>query len=97
MIRNKQELETLYRNYEADMQDDLETEETCRLRRKIIEATNDLKKELSKEQKDKLEHILELEHARGAELDKELFIWAFAFATRLFTAGLNAEGVTDGD
>lgn len=97
MIRNKQELETLYRNYEADMQDDLETEESCRLRRKIIEETDDLKKELSNEQNDKLEHIFETINERDAEEMKEVFIYGFALATRLLTAGLNAEGVIDGE
>lgn len=93
MIRNKQELETLYRNYEADMQDDLETEETSRLRRQIIELTDDLEKELTSEQARKLEHILETENERCGEEIKEVFIYGFALATRIFTAGLDAEGV----
>lgn len=98
MMRNKQELEDLYYRYEEQMQSELVTDEIARLRRQIIEETDALEQELTLEQKDKLEHILELEHSRGGELDKEVFIWAFAFAIRLITAGLNvdAEGVDDG-
>ena len=99
MIRNKQELEELYCKYEEQMQEELITDEIAKLRRQIIELTDDFEKELTSEQARKLEHILEVEHARGGELDKELFIWAFAFATRLITAGLNvdAKGVNDGN
>lgn len=91
MIRNKQEIENLYNYYEAEMQPDMETEETCRLRKKIIEETAALEKELTEKQKDKMEHILELVNERSAEEFKEVFIYAFSLATRLFTAGLNAE------
>lgn len=84
MIRNKQELETLYRNYEADIQDDLETEETSRLRRQIIELTDDLEKELTEEQRQKLEHILETENELCAEEFVEVFVFAFRLAIKLF-------------
>ena len=49
-MRDKEELENLYRNYESEMQPDLETEEYSRLRRKIIEETDELEKELTEEQ-----------------------------------------------
>ena len=99
MIRNKQELENLYRHYEEEMQYEIDTSETSRLRRKIIEDTDALEIELTEEQRQKLEHILETENERCGEEIKEVFIYGFALATRLLTAGLNvnAEGVTDGD
>ena len=97
-MRYKEELENLYRNYESEMQPDLETEEYSRLRRKIIEETDELEKELTEEQVKKLEHIFETINERDAEEMKEVFIYGFALATSLFTAGLNAntEGVNDG-
>lgn len=49
-MRNKAEIENLYRNYESEMQSELETEETCRLRRIIIKETDELEKELNEEQ-----------------------------------------------
>ena len=96
-MRDKEELENLYRNYEAEMQPDLETEEYSRLRRQIIEETDELKKELTEEHVKKLEHIFETINERDAEEMKEVFIYGFALATRLFTAGLkaNTEGVND--
>ena len=97
-MRDKEELENLYRNYESEMQLDLETEEYSRLRRKIIEETDKLEKELTEEQVKKLEHIFETINERDDEEMKEVFIYGFALATRLFTAGLkaNTEGVDDG-
>lgn len=98
MIRNKQELENLYRHYEEEMQFEIDTTETSRLRRKIIEETDALETELTSEQSRKLEHILETENERCGEKIKEVFIYGFALATRLLTAGLkaNTEGVNDG-
>lgn len=90
-MRNKQEIENLYRNFEEDMQSELETEEICRLRRKIIEDTDDLESELTEEQVNKLEHIFETINERDAEEMKEVFIYGFALATRILTAGLNEE------
>ena len=52
-MRNKAEIENLYRNYESEMQSELETEETCRLRRIIIKETDELEKELTKKYKSK--------------------------------------------
>lgn len=88
-MRNKAEIENLYRNYESEMQPDLETEEYSRLRRKIIEETDELEKELTEEQVKKLEHIFEIINERDAEEMKEVFIYGFALATRILTAGLN--------
>ena len=93
MIKNKQELENLYRHYEEEMQYEIDTSETSRLRRKIIEDTDTLEIDLTEEQRQKLEHILETENELCAEEMKEVFIYGFALATRIFTASLNAEGV----
>ena len=90
-MRNKQELENLYRNYEEEMQTELETEVTSRLRRIIIKETDELEAELTEEQIRKLEHIFETINERDAEEIKEVFIYGFALATRLFTAGLIEE------
>ena len=90
-MRNKQEIENLYRNYEAEMQSELETEETSRLRRQIIKETDELEAELNEKQIKKLEHIFETINERDAEEMKEVFIYGFALATRLFTAGLIEE------
>ena len=90
-MRNKAEIENLYRNYEAEMQDDLETEVTSRLRRQIIKETDELEAELNEKQIKKLEHIFETINERDAEEMKEVFIYGFALATRLFTAGLIEE------
>ena len=90
-MRNKQEIENLYRNYEAEMQSELETEETSRLRRQIIKETDELEAELNEKQIKKLENIFETINERDAEEIKEVFIYGFALATRLFTAGLNEE------
>lgn len=90
-MRNKAEIENLYRNYEAEMQDDLETEVTSRLRRQIIKETDELEAELTEEQIRKLEHIFETINERDAEEIKEVFIYGFALATRILTAGLNEE------
>lgn len=90
-MRNKAEIENLYRNFEEDMQSELETEETSRLRKIIIKETDELESELTKEQVDKLEHIFETINERDAEEMKEVFIYGFALATRLFTAGLIEE------
>lgn len=90
-MRNKAEIENLYRNYESEMQSELETEETSRLRRIIIKETDELESELTKEQVDKLEHIFETINERDDEEMKEVFIYSFALATRIFTAGLNEE------
>ena len=90
-MRNKQELENLYRNYEEEMQTELETEVTSRLRKIIIKETDELEAELNEKQIKKLEHIFETINERDAEEMKEVFIYGFALATRLFTAGLIEE------
>lgn len=64
-MKNKAEIENLYRNYESEMQSELETEETSRLRRIIIKETDELESELTKEQVDKLEHIFETINERS--------------------------------
>ena len=65
ILKNKAEIENLYRNYEAEMQSEIETEETSRLRRIIIKETDELESELTKEQVDKLEHIFETINERS--------------------------------
>ena len=90
-MKNKAEIENLYRNYEAEMQSEIETEETSRLRRIIIKETDELEAELTEEQLNKLEYIFETINERDAEEMKEVFIYGFALATRIFTAGLNEE------
>lgn len=84
-MRNKAEIENLYRNYEAEMQSELETEETSRLRKQIIKETDELKKVLSPEQQEKLDHLLEIESDRSAEEFVEVFVFAFRLAVRLFS------------
>ena len=69
----------------------LDTEETSRLRKIIIKETDELEAELTEEQVNKLEHIFETINERDAEEMKEVFIYGFALATRLFTAGLIEE------
>ena len=88
-MRNKAEIEKLYKLYEEEMQSEIETDETSRLRRIIIKETDELEAELTEEQVNKLEHIFETINERDAEEMKEVFIYGFALATRIFTAGLN--------
>lgn len=82
-MSNRQELENLYRHYEEEMQPYLQTEETAILRKQIIQKTDEFKKELSQEQQEKLDHLLELESDRSAEEFVEVFIFAFRLAIKL--------------
>ena len=84
-MNNRQELEKLYRHYEEELQPHLQTEETTRLRQQIIKETDELKKELSPEQQEKLDHLLEIESDRSAEEFVEVFVFAFRLAVRLFS------------
>ena len=91
-MKNKKELEILYDNYEDTMQKDIVTKEVLKLGRTVIEETENLKKKFTTEQNEKLEYIFEKENERDSEEIKEVFIWAFALATRLLLAGQNTEG-----
>lgn len=62
----------------------LQTEETARLRKQIIQKTDELKKDLSLEQQDNLEYLFEIGNERTAEKLKEVFIFAFTLAIKLF-------------
>lgn len=65
------------------MQPHLQTEETARLRKQIINLTDEFKKELSLEQQENLYHLFEIENERNAEELKEVFIFAFTLAIKL--------------
>lgn len=84
----KEHVRELYEFYEEKMQQEIITDELLKLGRKIIIKTDEFNEELSKEQQEKLEELLELEHERGAALDTEVFIYAFSLATQLFAEGL---------
>ena len=70
----KEHVRELYEFYEEKMQQEIITDELLKLGRKIIIKTDEFNEELSKEQQEKLEELLELEHERGAALDTEVFI-----------------------
>lgn len=84
-MSNRQELEKLYAYYEEEMQPFLQTEEIKILRHQIIKETDELKREISREQQEKLDHLLELESDRTAEEFKEVFIFGFKLAIKLFS------------
>ena len=88
MITNKEEIEKLYRLYEENIHRNITTPEVSKLVRQCIKETDELSKELSQEQAEKLEHLLESENERGAEESKEIFIYGFSLAIKLFVDGL---------
>lgn len=66
------------------MQPYLQTEETARLRKQIIQKTDELKEGLSPEQQENLDYLFEIGNERNAEELKEVFIFAFTLAIKLF-------------
>ena len=66
------------------MQPYLQTEETARLRKQIIQKTDELKEGLSPEQQENLDYLFKIGNERNAEVLKEVFIFAFTLAIKLF-------------
>lgn len=88
-MRNKKELEEVFNKYEDQMQPEIITDKIVKLSNDLMKEEEVFKKELTVEQVTKFEHILLVENLRNGELCKEVFIWAFALASRLLTAGLD--------
>ena len=87
-MKNKKDLEELYGLYQDKIHSAILTEDISQIRKEIINKTEEIFMDLSKDKQDLIERILELEHERGALEDKEVFIFGFSLAIRLFVNGI---------
>ena len=85
---NKQYIADLFNKYEDDMQHKIRTKEIVKVHHKLIEIINEFNSELSKEQQQKLQNVLEVEHQYGALETEQVFIYGFSLAINLFVSGL---------
>ena len=87
-MSNKKYISELYSLYEEELQPHIITDEFSKVRRLIINKTDELNKDLTDVQKDLLQEILELEHHKGALEDEQVFIYAFRLAVKLILGSL---------
>ena len=85
---NKECIADLFSKYEDDMQHHIQTKEVLKAHHKLIEMTDEFNKELSEEQQQKLQDVLEMEHKYGALETEQVFIYGFSLAINLFVSGL---------
>ena len=85
-MKDKKEIENLYLKYSNEMLKD--NEEIASISKTLALKQDELLKTLTKEQEDLFNEILELQAERGGEVNKDIFIFAFSLATKLFTEGL---------
>lgn len=85
-MKDKKEIEKLYLMYANEILKD--DENAFAISQKLNSKQDELLKTLTKEQEDLFNEILELQAERGGEVNKDIFIFAFSLATKLFTEGL---------
>ena len=90
---NKEHIRELYGFYEDTMQDYILTDEVKKMTRNIIEETDILNANLSLEQQNMVQKIFEKVNDRDSEIDKEIFVFAFSLATKIFSESLNTNNI----
>ena len=86
---NKQYIAELFAKYEDDMQQEIRTKNVLEVHHQLIVKIDEFSKELSDEQKQKLEKTLELENIYGALEGEQIFIYAFSLAVKLILTSVS--------
>lgn len=86
-MKNKEVIEELYYHYSNEAHK--LTPDIKKITEILSNKTEQLNKTLSEEQQKLFDEIMELENERSGLLDRNVFIYAFSFATRLCLESFN--------
>lgn len=80
-MKNKQAIEELYYHYNNEAHEI--TPDIREITKKLSKKIEQLNKTLTNEQQELFNQILEIENERSGLVDRNVFVYAYSFATRL--------------
>lgn len=86
---SKENIEQLFELHREKMYK--KTDEISEITKQIISNSDNLMEKLSDEDWKCVNEIMELQNVRSGMVQKEVFVYAFSLATKLFTEGLSKD------
>lgn len=86
---SKENIEQLFELHKENMYK--KTDEISEITKQIIYNSENLMEDLSKEDWKCVNEIMELQNVRSGLIQKQVFVYAFSLATKLFTEGLSKD------